>query len=104
MVKHQSHNGAIGKDNVRKDQVKFLGLHDPFSAHIPTALQDEAPILKKFVAARDLMPVTRARKAATVEEVLWADDKSKPYKNNFWGPSLMMVCKLTLVVRSLKSL
>ena len=31
------------------------------------------------------MPVTRATKSVKLDSVLWADDKSKPYKNKFGG-------------------
>lgn len=85
MVEHQSHDGAVRKDNERKDQVKFLGGHDPFSAHIFRALQDEAPILKKYVAARDLMPVTRVRKAASVRKFCGLMTKVNPTRTIFGG-------------------
>lgn len=42
------------------------------------------------------MPSTPAPDSAILAEVLWADDKSKPYKNKLRGLSLAMVCKLTL--------
>jgi hypothetical protein len=41
------------------------------------------------------MPVTAAKNSVILCEVLWAEDKSKPYKNILRGLSLMMVCKLT---------
>lgn len=56
-----------------------------FSEGIPSALQDEALNFKINLAARLLMPVTKARNSVTLIEVLWADGKSKPYKNNFGG-------------------
>lgn len=48
-------------------------------------LQDEVPNLKKTAAARDLMPVTEGSFSVRLISVLWADDKSKPYKNIFGG-------------------
>lgn len=46
-------------------------------------LQDEAPNFLKSLAARLLMPVTEAADSVKLASVLWADDKSKPYKNMY---------------------
>jgi hypothetical protein len=56
-----------------------------FSVKFLITRQDEVPIFKKIFSARDLMPVALKEKPVIVSEVLWADDKSKPYKNIFGG-------------------
>ena len=44
-VKYEGHDGAIGKNNEWKEQVKFLREHVFFSVQFLSLLQDEAPIL-----------------------------------------------------------
>ena len=56
-----------------------------FSAQILILLQDEVPNFKNSPAARLLMSVSFVRNSVNLVEVLWADDKSKPYKNIYGG-------------------
>jgi len=84
-IEHKSHDRAVSEDDKWKCEVKFLRCHAYFSVNFLKLLQDEVPILRKMFAARVLMSVSFFRKPASLCEVLWADDKSKPYKNIYGG-------------------
>jgi hypothetical protein len=64
-----------------KIKSSFSGVITLFSALFLKMLQDEAPILQFLLAARLLMSISFAKNSDSLCEVLWADDKSKPYKN-----------------------
>lgn len=80
-VQDHGHKRSVAEDEERKHEVKFLHHTRSFSVEFLMMLQDEILNFQKLRAARLLMPGTRARFSGRLCLVLWADDKSKPYKN-----------------------
>jgi hypothetical protein len=95
-MQHKGHHGAIGKNDERKNQVKFVRCHIRSSdarSHLVTGRSSNS---RKIICGTGIDACDGHAGFCYAENVLWADGKSKPYKNNNWGLSLATVCKLTL--------